>query len=71
MGMGNEKITSTGTSLAVQWLRLCASTAGGAARSLVGELRSCMLGDRAKKLKKTEKEKKRKKKQHMVLSSPL
>ena len=31
-----------GTSLAVQWLRLCTSTAGGADSSLAGELRSHM-----------------------------
>ena len=31
-----------GSSLAVQWLRLHASTAGGWVRSLVRELRSCM-----------------------------
>ena len=33
----------TGTSLVAQWLRLCASTAGGTgSRSLVGALRCCM-----------------------------
>ena len=35
-------IKNFGTSLAVQWLRLCASTAGGMVRSLVRELRSRM-----------------------------
>ena len=33
---------ATGTSLAVQWLRLCTSTAGARVHSLVRELRSCM-----------------------------
>ena len=32
-----------GTSLAAQWLRLCASTAGGASLIPSGELRSYML----------------------------
>lgn len=32
----------TGTSLAVPWLGLCASTAGGVVQSLVGKLGSCM-----------------------------
>ena len=40
------------TSLAVQWLRLCVSSAGGRVRSLVGELRSDMLCGVAKKKKK-------------------
>ena len=34
--------TTVGTSLAVQWLRLHASTAGARVQSLVGELRSHM-----------------------------
>ena len=34
--------TFTGDSLAVQWLRLHASTTGRMVRSLVKELRSCM-----------------------------
>ena len=36
------RMVSKGTSLVVQWLRLCASTAGAQVRSLVGELRSHM-----------------------------
>ena len=40
-----------GNSLAVQWLGLCASTAGAQVRSLVGELRSCKPHGRAKKKK--------------------
>ena len=44
--------TNLGTSLAVQWLRLCASSARGWGwvRSLVGELRSYMLHGVAKKI---------------------
>ena len=39
----------TGTSLVAQWLRLCASTAGGTgSRSLVGALRYCMLSGETK-----------------------
>ena len=37
-----EIIVNCGTSLAVQWLRLRASTAGCAGLILVWELRSCM-----------------------------
>ena len=41
-----------GTSLAVQWLRLCASNAGAEVQSLVGKLRSHMPCGAAKKNKK-------------------
>ena len=46
-----SNIDSSRTSLVVQWLRLQASNAGGGAQiwSGVGELRSCMLQDVAKK----------------------
>ena len=40
-----SKVTIYRNSLAVQWLRLRASTAGGT----VGELRSCTSSDEAKK----------------------
>ena len=43
---------SWGTSLVVQWLRLCASIAGAWVLSLIKELRSCMLSRMAKKEKK-------------------
>ena len=40
-----------GTSLVVQWLRLCASTAGGAGSSLVGEVpHGARCGQKKKKL---------------------
>ena len=42
------------TSLAVQWLRLLASTAGGAGSVPGGRTRSHMLGSVAKKKKKTQ-----------------
>ena len=45
----------TGTSLAVQCLRVHASKAGGTIQSLVGEIRSHMLHAAAKKLKKKKK----------------
>ena len=45
------KSLRTGTSLVVQWLRLCASNAGAWVRSLVGELRSCKMQSRKKKKK--------------------
>ena len=38
-----------GTSLAVQWLELCASMQGAQVQSLVGELRSRMWHSTAKK----------------------
>ena len=38
-----------GTSLAIQWLRLCASNAGAQVQFLVRELRSCVLCGTAKK----------------------
>ena len=40
---------SMGTSLAVQWLELCASMQGAQVQSLVGELRSRMWHSTAKK----------------------
>ena len=40
------------TSLAVQWLRLCTSRAGGMVQSLVRELRSCHTAKLKKKKKK-------------------
>ena len=46
-----------GASLAVQWLGLCAFTAGVWVRPLVGELRSRMLHHAAKKKKKKKLEK--------------
>ena len=45
---------SLGTSLVVQWLRPCASTAGTRVRSLVRKLRSRMLCSAAKKKRKKE-----------------
>ena len=42
------KYWQIGTSLVVQWLRLQATTAGGAGSSLVRELRSCMSCGTAK-----------------------
>ena len=46
----------SGTSLAVQWLRLCASNAGGVwVQSLAGELRSHMPHGASKILKKKKK----------------
>ena len=48
------KNSKTGTSLAAQWLRLHASTAGGAVLALVGELGSCMWCRAVKKKKKKE-----------------
>ena len=45
-----------GTSLAIQWLRLCASTAGDTSSILGQELRSWMLFGMAKKPKKKKKD---------------
>ena len=44
-----------GTSLAIQWLRLCASNAGAQVQFLVRELRSCVLCDTAKKCNNNKK----------------
>ena len=53
LGCLGDQILSQEISLAVQWLRLCTSTAGAWVQLLVGELRSCMLsGDGQKKKKK-------------------
>ena len=46
-----EKV-ALGGSLAIQWLKLCASAAGSWVPSLVGGLRFYMLCDMAKKKKK-------------------
>ena len=48
-----------GTFLEVQLLRLCTSTARAMVQSLVGELRSHMLCDTSKMLKKKKKKKKK------------
>ena len=56
------RIAQRGTSLAFQWLRFHASTAGAQVPSLVGEPRSRMLRSAAKKKKRiTETESKRSK----------
>ena len=47
-----SKKTEIGNSLVVQWLGLCASTAGDTGQSLVRELRSHMLCSTAKKKKR-------------------
>ena len=49
------KTILSGTSLAVQWLGLCASTTGGAVRPLVWELGSRKLRRAAKKQKTKQK----------------
>ena len=47
-GQKKKKISDFGTSLLIQWLRLCASTAGVQVPSLVRELRQCMPHSEAK-----------------------
>ena len=48
------RLKSTGTSLAVQWLGLCTSTAGAQVQSLVGELQYCKPHGVAKRVKKKD-----------------
>ena len=55
----NSKTSVLGTSLAVQWLRPCASTAGGTGSIPGWELRSCMPHGAAKTFKKKKKKKKK------------
>ena len=67
LGWLGDQILSQGISLAVQWLRLCTSTAGAWVQLLVGELRSCMLsGDGQKKKEKESSSCITKKKKKMV-----
>ena len=48
----HQAVSYTGTSLMVQWLRLCFPMQGAQVQSLVRELRSHMLNHVAKKKKK-------------------